>query len=249
MSSRPSVIGTAFDYIFGFHLRCLNSMSDDCEPWVAEDALGRMKGSLREVGQQICATARERHQEFLDGRPVTDELLSSAVLLAQLDGVYRSGGMLPSSGEFSVSPEDLTDLRQLVACCDWTLWSASQGCRLNPTFGLASALVSGADADFQLDATLYELKTVRQVKSFAEHYHQLIGYSVLNYLDSGPPITELAVYYSRFGRTVRWPAPDWANVQHEPFLLWLYRTATQTFDRSGALLAILLDEAPAQLLT
>ena len=102
-------------------------------------------------------------------------------------------------------------------------------CRLNPTFGLASLLVGGADADFQINSSLYELKTVRKAGLTSDHYHQLIGYSALNFFNNGPLITELAVYFSRFGKTVHWPAPNWTDSTHEPFLLWFCRAADEQF--------------------
>lgn len=247
VSARPAIIGTAFDYVFRFYLRRLNSIAQEREHWIADNALARMRGSMREIGRSICDTAHIRHQDFLNGKPLDDDLLSSAILLAQLDGVFRSGGMLPSSGEFTVLPEDLTDLRQLVAACDWKQWRVLQFCQLNPTFGWASALVGGADADFHLDTTLYELKTVRQVTGLTGHYHQLVAYSALNFLNSGPPITELGIYFSRFAEIVRWAAPDWKDTQYESFLLWFCTNAEKRFDGSGIMLSNLMERVPSDL--
>lgn len=228
ISPRPQLIGTAFDYVMRFHLRRLNPSSEDRGSWVAESAVSKLEGSLRKSGQDICEMARARYQLFLDGASLHDDLLSSALQLSQLDFVFRSG-QLPPSGGFAVFQEDIADLRQLIEVCDWSQWSGLQRCRLNPTFGTASSIVMGADADFHLDNTLYELKTVRRAGFSQEHYHQLIGYAVLNFLDDGPPVDELAVYSSRFAQTVRWPAPCLSNPEYEPFLLWFCASADDVF--------------------
>lgn len=228
ISPRPALIGTAFDYILRFHLRRFNSLAQERENWVAESALEKLEGNIREAGQNICETARRRYQRFLNGEPLHDELLASSAQLAQLDSVYRSRYM-PSSGEFTVLQEDIADLRQLVEVCDWSQWCALERCRLNPTFGVASNLVRGADADFHLDKTLYELKTVQKSEISLQQYHQLIGYAVLNFLDKGPAIEELAIYFSRFAQTVRWPAPRLSEDQYKPFLSWFCKTAAAGF--------------------
>jgi len=160
LSPRPQLIGTAFDYLLRFHLRLLNSFSEERESWIAESAVRKLEGNFHDRGQDICAKARRRYELFLKGAPLNDDLLISALQLAQLDFIFRSG-QLPPMGDFAVFEEDIADLRQLVEVCDWSQWRASHSCRLNPTFGIASTIVNGADADFQIDGTLYELKTVR----------------------------------------------------------------------------------------
>jgi hypothetical protein len=234
ISPRPQLIGTAFDYVLRFHLRRLNPLAEERENWVAESAVANLKGNIRKSGQQICETAHTRYQHFLGGEPLHDDLLASALQLAQLDFVFRAA-YLPPSGEFTVFAEDIADLRQLAEVCDWSQWRALERCHLNPTFGMASHLVGGADADFHLDNTLYELKTVKTAAISLQHYHQLIGYAVLNFLDNGPPIDELAIYFSRFAQTVRWPAPSLSEHRHEPFLSWFSETADDVFNRGLSL--------------
>ena len=243
LSPRPQLIGTAFDYVLRFHLQRMH-LSAQNYGWVAETAVGQLPYHLRAEAQNICRDARACERRFLGGGALDDELLVSALLLAQLDFVFRSG-QLPPNGEFVAEPEDVADLRQLTEVCDWSQWNQAQRCRLNPTFGTASGLVGGADADFHLDNTLYELKTVRKSGLSSEHYHQLIGYTVLNFLDNGPPIDELAIYFSRFAATVRWPAPRLNDAQYEPFLLWFCRSAHEVFD-TGFLLTNIQTGAAVQ---
>ena len=228
ISSRSSVIGTAFDYVFRFHLRRLHPATQH-ENWIANGSLGYLESTLLDAAKEIIGTAFKRYKQFLSGGILSDELLQSAILLAQLDGVFRSGGMLPPSGEFIVLPDDIKDLRQLSAICSWQQWCNARKCELNPSFGNAIILVGGADGDFWIDETLYEIKTVRSFGAFKSHYHQLIGYSALNFLSCGPPIEELAIYFSRFAQTVRWPAPDWKEECYIPFLCWFCRASGERF--------------------
>ena len=48
----------------------------------------------------------------------------------------------------------------------------SEKCYLNPTFGDASNLVGGADADIILDDMLIDIKTTKAISFTQEHYNQ-----------------------------------------------------------------------------
>jgi hypothetical protein len=63
ISSRPALLGTAFDYVLRFHLQRLNRL-----PMLAKRGcrrcVRRMKSPMLEVGREICAIARERLKAF-----------------------------------------------------------------------------------------------------------------------------------------------------------------------------------------
>lgn len=86
----------------------------------------------------------------------------------------------------------------------------------NPTFGLGSELVWGADADIYIDGVLYDFKTTRNRGYVGKDIYQIIGYYLLNeitkshkkyygnrYLKIAPLITydinKIAFYKVRFG--------------------------------------------------
>ncbi len=242
---RPGVVGTAFDYLFRFHLQRSNSNAQN-DGWVAGNSLCHLEGDLAKEADNILDSALSHYQNFLAGQPLDEELLKSAVLLAQLDAVFRSGGRIPASGKFTVEPEDIEDLWQLLDVCPWDQWQSILGLELNPTFGNASVLVGGADGDFWVDDSLYELKTVRNFKKLTSHHHQLIGYSALNFLSCGPPISEVAIYFARFARTLKYDAPNWEDPRYIPFFCWFCRASTEGFGTSF-ILESLIQEMPKEL--
>lgn len=100
---------------------------------------------------------------------------------------------------------DVEDLRNLIGLVDPAVFKAKYLCLVNPTFGWASGLVGGADADLVIDETLIEIKTVKMLELKQETFNQLIGYYILHELGGvaelqpKPPIRNIAVYFSRHG--------------------------------------------------
>lgn len=64
---------------------------------------------------------------------------------------------------------------RLVRAVPREMLVARQRATLNPTFGEASALVGGADADFVIDHTLVDIKTTKYPELKREIPHQLVG--------------------------------------------------------------------------
>jgi hypothetical protein len=80
---------------------------------------------------------------------------------------------------------------------------------LNPTFGAASRLVGGADADLICGDMLVDLKTVKTGSVQLYYCDQLLGYFILaryaRRLDkSFPFINRLALYFARHGYLWTW---------------------------------------------
>ena len=248
ITSRPGgagVVGTAFDYLFRFHLRRLHPATQD-DGWVAVNSLLYLEGELAKEAKEILDVASVRHQKFLASETLDDELLESAALLAQLDAIFRSGGMLPASGKFIVDADDIEDLRQLLKVCPWDQWRNGSNVKLNPSFGNSCILVGGADGDFWIDEALYEIKTARDFKKLTFHHHQLVGYSALNFLSCGETMKEISIYFARFAKTLTYTAPNWEDARYVPFLCWFCHTSTARFGGS-IILESLLDAIPNNL--
>ena len=80
-------------------------------------------------------------------------------------------------------------------------FSSSETVSYNPSFGEASMMVGGADADILVGATLVEIKTTVKWGYMWADAAQLVGYYVLAAMNGDPwPIDRLAIYRSRFGR-------------------------------------------------
>ena len=213
-----STIGTAFDYLFRFLIKAHNP-SAISRPWIAHESLNLLKGREKKKAACIINDAEERYYRFLREKEINDDLISSTLLLAKLDMVYRINVRLEEM-DMDVDPEDIADLRNLIKGVPKELYIAKKICFLNPTFGLASLLVGGADADLLLDNTLIDIKTTKDPKFSYLYFNQLMGYVLLHYLgliysnnikkvDAGDEedlekdflntrIEKIGIYFSRF---------------------------------------------------
>ena len=108
----------------------------------------------------------------------------------------------------SPNPDDLADLRALIALVDESSFKATRLCLLNPTFGAASKLVGGADADLLIDDCLVDIKTTKAPRLDPRDFFQLIGYYLLHGFDgihcgrfrgAQSEINYLGIYFSRYG--------------------------------------------------
>jgi hypothetical protein len=221
LTKRYGLVGTAFDYLLRFYVQYLNPDAI-AGRWIAELSISHplsplLKNvvldadseriSFTETAQtrqvrRIIEHAKKVQAEFLSSGEMADEVLESALLLAQLDPVFRAGFVDPNIG--TVHKEDVTDLRNLISIADTEMFRAQELCLLNPTFGEGSTLVGGADADLVIDDTIIDIKTTKALKLQRAYFDQLIGYYVLHEiagvgeLEPKPKISKVAIYYSRF---------------------------------------------------
>lgn len=238
-TTRPCNVGIAFDYLVRFWLERTYPELSEKSVWVAEYTVSPsdphcLSELFFEQGLEIFAVARAGYTRFLEDGIFRDDLLEAVFKMTYLDGYFRSR-CLPSNGEFLVDSNDIEDLKALLAICDVERWKPRSKCQLNPTFGVGSALVGGADADFVIDDRLVELKVVANFNNLRNYKCQLLGYSVLQFLAEQPQFHQLEIYSARHGETLRWPAPDWSLPQHTPFLLWFCEEAARCFQNETVL--------------
>jgi hypothetical protein len=216
LTKNYSMVGTAFDYLLRFYLKRLNPGART-QDWIAEIGVKYLEGEgkLYAVACDKMRQAKCDYAVYLKKGEFSEELICSAIFLAKMDSVYRVSMFHPV---FRVGPEgvkfrkkflqadnqDVADLRQLVSLLPSNTFRAKRVCILNPTFGKASMLVGGADADFVIDDMLVEVKTTKQHELQRKHFNQLIGYYCLHQIGRirGAPkdhkILRFGVYYSRF---------------------------------------------------
>jgi len=204
LTRRYSLIGTAFDYLLRFYVQHLNPDTVDRERWVAESALALITDnpSLLSLGERIVSQAKERLCAFLETGQMSDGLIESALLLAQLDPIFRAGVGHEDVGK--VYEDDIEDMRNLISIVDPSLFEASELCLVNPTFGAASVMVGGADADMVIDDTLIDMKTTKNLRLQRKDFDQLMGYYALHEISGfgelvpKSEITKVAIYFSRY---------------------------------------------------
>lgn len=232
LSTSYGMTGTAFDYLIRFYIEKLNPSAKKSS-WVAESSMEILeqrppeRNTLRRA-RRILEIAKEHYQSYLAGKGAKkpgEELIRASVGLAQLDLVYRIGllDLIP------VMKAVVDDLSNLLALVEPAHFKAKRICVLNPTFGSASELVGGADADLFLDGTLIDFKTTKHLEMKRDIFNQLLGYYCLSCIDGvegcSSRVTAIAVYYARFGILHRIPISSFVDQRFPAVLEWFQRTA------------------------
>lgn len=186
------LVGTAFDYLLRFWLR---THVDECHtrPWVAREGAEIAENLFPEHIQDVrdvLDRAERARDEFLDSGQMTRALVESALDLARIDKIYRAGVPPTELGEYDHG--DIVDCIQLVEILADSGAFDCETVYLNPTFGLASSLVGGADADVVADGTLVDVKTTGRSTFKADYWRQLVGYLTL--ADIHQEMYEMGIY-------------------------------------------------------
>lgn len=220
-----AIVGTAFDYCLRFCIAACNRGLVAEQPWVAEIAVKVMEdeeedlppGLSLEQARKGVARARELYREFLRTKVFTRQLARAALYLAALDKAYRTG---PETVviDYLRAPlrYEVEDCMRLVRAVPREMITAKSRAALNPTFGEASKLVHGADADFVIDDTLIDIKTTKYYQVTAAQLHQLVGYRMLlavceeggSTALGAPTITHGGIYFSRHAKLERFRYAD-----------------------------------------
>jgi len=230
------LVGTAFDYLMRFYLERINPKAIT-KRWVAESSLTSIEimegieSNLYKKAKQIIAGAKTIYSNYIKSGEMDDEVIRSAIFLAQLDPIFRAGFVDENIG--IVDEGDITDLKSLLSIINPNTFKAKEICILNPTFGKASALVGGADVDLVIDNMLIDIKTAKNLELTRSYFNQIIGYYILfriGGIDGAPPrfsIETLGIYYSRYGILYYIPIKDVIDEAKLPaFIKWFRERAT-----------------------
>lgn len=229
-----SLVGTAFDYLLRFHVERLNANSITRQ-WVAESAVELTKPEP-EIYKKLRATIdviKKVHDLFLKTGKLSDSVVSSSIILAKLDLIYRVGRLEPNLFDFEDA--DIMDLKNLISIADYSIFKSKSISALNPTFGDASSFVGGADADFVIDDTLIDVKTTKNLNFQRDHYDQLIGYYILSKIGgidgvNNHKIKKIAIYFSRHGLLCTIPVSQIENnPKFDLFVEWFEEEAKHVF--------------------
>jgi len=242
-----SLVGTAFDYLMRFYLKHLNPGAIT-KRWVAELSISHPLSPLLKnvvidatthkvigftetedtrTAQRIIEKAKMVYSKYLASGEVTDEVIETALLLAQLDPIFRAGFIDENIG--TIDEGDVADLRNLISIVNPEAFRAQDLCMLNPTFGEGSRLVRGADADLLIDNALIDIKTTKSLKLNRDYFNQLIGYYVLFKIGGvdnapyAPKIERIGIYYSRYSELYTIPIRTVLNEERLPLFIEWFR--------------------------
>lgn len=202
----PSMVGTAFDYMFRFELKRKYPWAIESE-WIAEIGLRNILAKH----QVVDGDASPRHPAFIKwggpGQRTLDytksarakyyknpndknlrKLVEMCYRLSYLDVIYREGKppsvpvpkdkLMPAPTE-----EEINDIISMISKSEEFInsetFSDSKFIVLNPTFGDYSMLVGGADADIITSTSLIDLKTSHNTRITNYNLAQIMGYYFL----------------------------------------------------------------------
>ena len=247
-TSDPQRIGTAFDYLCRWWIQ---RRIDDCTEyrWVAEKSLPVAEEMFPDKVPEIedaIQTAKRRQGEYLETGTATRPLVESALDLASIDTIYRA--QRPPDGLGNYDDADIVDCLELLGVLLDSELPQGDEAYLNPTFGAASPLVGGADADLIIDNTLIDIKTVKSPTFKASDWRQLVGYLVLAdlhalFYEEGvyqyyaeyretklPEIESFGIYFSRYGELSKVSADEIYGAPHyEEFRSWFATKAEEQY--------------------
>jgi len=153
--------------------------------------------------KKIIKRAKSDYLKYLKNGRIENDLIESTLLISRLDYIIRPGRISKNLG--IIDDKDIEDLNNLISIVNPKNFKANKICLLNPTFGNASKLVGGADADLVVDDMLIDIKTTKNFQLSRNYFNQLIGYYTLYKIGGidGMPlqneIKKLGIYFSRQG--------------------------------------------------
>jgi hypothetical protein len=204
-SRRYGTVGVAMDYLLRFKLEKLNSVSNLGKPWISELAIDLIPHhpEYQSIGQAIIELVKKLKKEYLKTGHFTRELIEATLSMAYLDPIYRAGAGMEYIGS-EIFEEDIEDITKQLSLVEENLFTTTEACLLNPTFGKGSSLVGGADADFILGRTLIDLKSSKKLEFSLNDFCQIVGYKVLSKIggideSESNEIDTLGIYFSRYG--------------------------------------------------
>ncbi len=176
LTKRYGLVGTAFDYIFRFFLEKTNNVQNSSKVWIAEHAIELLMPNeeVYETGSEIINNVKELKKEFIKTGNLTQELIRQTLRMSYIDPVFRAGVGIEYIGT-EADKADIEDIEKQLALIEEELFRSEEICLLNPTFGGASILVGGADADFLIDDKLIDIKTTKKLELNLNNFCQVIG--------------------------------------------------------------------------
>jgi hypothetical protein len=242
LTNSHGLIGTAFDYLVRFYVQKLNPCSKARTGWVAETGVACLHDHPRfERAKRVLESAKEQYADYIASSSHSKpdrQLIGAAVRLSYLDVIYRAG-ILDDNLFKEIPSLILDDLEAIMGLVQPKDFHAKERCLLNPTFGSASLLVGGADADIIIDDRLIDFKCSKHLKFDRLIFNQLIGYYMLSCvgeMDGCPrdAINTLGVYFSRYGLMHQVRITDCIERSRIPVLLKWFTKHAEEFNRKGA---------------
>ena len=265
LTNHYGLVGTAFDYLLRFYIKQINPNAIE-QHWVSEASLHLLEmahlhdlleipevspvmQTLKEMitenptlsdpivykkVKEIIQYSKKVRDEFIKTGKMSSDLYKAVLLLAQVDVIYRAGVVDENLG--NVDEKDIEDLKNLISVAKPEYFKAKKICILNPTFGIASQLVGGADCDLVIDDAIIDIKTTKKLDLTRNYFDQLIGYYILykiggiDGMPSNCEIKKLGIYFSRYAYLLFIDVRDIIREDTFPnFVEWFKKRASEEY--------------------
>lgn len=215
-SRNYALVGTAFDYYLRFTIekKYKNVVSTK---WVSELAIEQLSNLvennsilkkynhlMKEVNEKFLESQQAYRNYLIANNQDINTLLKSCLFLARLDLFFR-GAIDPFDTLLManvIEEDDIKDLLGVIEICDINYFKPKVAIMLNPTFGIASKMIGGADADLIIDRKLIDIKVTKEFRLPRPYLNQLLCYYLLSMIGGVDKaedlqINELGIYYAR----------------------------------------------------
>ena len=215
-------LGTAFDYLARFvlkHYQYKLKVTSFEETFVAKYGLYILLEKTPNKDNnyiEVYDTAIHLIEEYIKGND-SDELferiIGVSVYFAKLESIYRNGytkekeiSLRKSINPF-VKEELITQINIFKKAFEkkFNVLTKENVIYYNPTFGICSQAVGGADADIVIGDTLIDFKSTKYLDSIENDFKQLVGYYLFSKVVNNPNnINKICLYFSRYGKFVEY---------------------------------------------
>ena len=228
ISTNFTIIGSAYDYLLRFTIEKHYSEKTYSNGWIAERQLRHFRHdnvfdgpipdlNMDEIKKFFEKQKKENHivinkfdvlkkevnKYIYTSAAICDKVIEASLFFSRLDLFHRLGQTARKYILDTPTKNDILDLKKLIHNTDINLFKPNKKAILNPTFGIGSRLVGGADADLITDNILIDIKVTNEMVLKRKYFNQLIGYYIL-YLIGGIDnfknitIDSIGIYFARY---------------------------------------------------
>ncbi|MCY9178435.1 hypothetical protein [Bacillus inaquosorum] len=216
-----SIVGVAFDYLARFRIGQFTNKEEARDHLTAYQGLRKLRKKTKDYsleGTFYIPLINDILDFIRSESKISPELCQKALKLAKLEQLYRSRTIGEINADFYTcidsSDEIVNELINLMDVFEDKfinsgILTKNSEVVFNPSLGVSSLLIDGADTDIWIDGTLYDFKTTKKNSLDRNDNLQLIGYYILNELAQevhaaigAPPLLDknkLGFYKARYG--------------------------------------------------
>lgn len=242
LSENHLINGIAFEHLMKFYLNYYYPEAVESE-WRAERNMqlwGKLKkdGSMwnlripvMKLTKNILEIVKNDYNQYLETGELTESLIGNTIFLARAEYYNNYGLDIPALIQKPIDKNDIKDLKNIFSLLDIEIFNTTDKVFLSPSFNEGSVLVGDATADLIIGNRLIDIKTTKKNGFTLDMFLQLIGYYILAQIGGigeqkvdGNTITELGIYFSRYGYLYTFKIEDVVDIQNLPEFIDIFKS-------------------------